>query len=93
MPTSKRRNGLKSRKARRALPAGTAKPTVRAPRTLDELRLIGPHPNVIQIVAPRHVYRPGYLRAEDRDNEELLTRPLASPTGTRRGKEVPQSGR
>ena len=49
--------------------------------TLDELRLIGPHPNVIQIVAPRHVYRPGYLRAEDRDNEELLTRPLASSTG------------
>ena len=36
---------------------------------------------MIQIVAPRHVYRPGYLRAEDRDNEELLTRPLASPTG------------
>jgi len=81
MPRSKSQNALKSRKARRALPAGTAKPTVHAPRTLDALRRVGPRPNVIQIVPPRHVYRPGYLRAEDKDNQELVMRPLASPTG------------
>lgn len=81
MPRSKSQNALKSRKARRALPAGTAKPTVHAPRTLDALRRVGPRPNVIQIVPPRHVYRPSYLRAEDKDNQELVMRPLASPTG------------
>ena len=47
MPRSKSQNALKSRKARRALPAGTAKPTVHAPRTLDALRRVGPRPNVI----------------------------------------------
>ncbi len=59
--------------ARRGAPAG--------PRSLADLRRVGPRPNVLQIVPPRHVLRPAYLRAEERADHELVTRPLASPTG------------
>lgn len=45
------------------------------------LRNIGRRRGVIQIVPPRHVVRQAYLRKEDSDNHELVTRPLASPTG------------
>jgi hypothetical protein len=48
---------------------------------MELLRKVGPRPNVVQIVPPRHVYRPVYLRAEERENHELVTNPLASPTG------------
>jgi hypothetical protein len=75
MPRTKRR------KPRQTKLAGSAKPTVGAPRTLDELRRVGPRRNTIQIVPPRHVYRPAYLRAEDKNNQELVTSSLASPTG------------
>jgi len=51
--------------------------------TLADLRKIGPrHPRVIQIVPPRHVVRPRIMHDdEDDDSHELVTRPLASPTG------------
>jgi hypothetical protein len=39
---------------------------------------IGSRPGVIQIVPPRHVMRPSFLHEEDHD---LLSQPLASPTG------------
>lgn len=45
------------------------------------LRNIGRRRGVIQIVPPRHVVRQAYLRKEDSGNHELVTRPLASPTG------------
>jgi hypothetical protein len=32
-------------------------------------------------VAPRLLYRPSYLRTEEKENHELVTNPLASPTG------------
>jgi hypothetical protein len=51
------------------------------PRTLEALRKIGPRPNTIQIAAPRHVYRPAYLRTEDNADNDLVANPLASPTG------------
>ena len=75
MPRTKRR------KPRQTQLSGSAKPSVRAPSTLDALRRVGPRPNTIQIVPPRHLYRPAYLRAEDKSNHELVTSPLASPTG------------
>jgi hypothetical protein len=59
----------------------TRRSPIRGPRTIEELRKAGPRPNVIQIVPPRHVYRPAYLRSEDKENHELVTNPLASPTG------------
>jgi hypothetical protein len=57
---------------------------IRAPmgaRTIEGLRRIGSRPNVVQIVPPRQVFRPAYLRAADRNDNELITRPLSSPTG------------
>jgi hypothetical protein len=52
-----------------------------APTTLDALRRVGPRPHAMQIAPPRNVYRPAYLRAEDRSNPKLVNNPLASPTG------------
>jgi hypothetical protein len=49
--------------------------------TKRDLRKIGKRPNVIQIVPPRHVVRPVYLSRTEKDDHELVTRPLASPTG------------
>src|SRR5256712_7876685 len=51
------------------------------PRTLEALRRVGPRPHALQIVPPRQIVRPTYLRTEDKDDHELVTRPLASPTG------------
>src|SRR5690242_21405134 len=48
---------------------------------LSDLAAIGPKANVIQIVPPRHVYKPAVLREKDAGDHELVTRPLASPTG------------
>ena len=45
------------------------------------LREIGPRENVIQIAPPRGTVRDSYLRKADFDDHELVTRPLASPTG------------
>jgi hypothetical protein len=45
------------------------------------LRNIGRRRGVIQIVPPRGSVRQAYLRKEDSDDNELVTRPLASPTG------------
>lgn len=45
------------------------------------LRNIGRRQGVIQIVPPRGSVRQAYLRKEDSDDNELVTRPLASPTG------------
>src|SRR5579864_6513442 len=47
----------------------------------EALRKIGRRRGVIQIVPPRHSVRQAYLRKEDSGNHELVTRPLASPTG------------
>jgi hypothetical protein len=44
----------------------------------EALRRIGKRRRVIQIVPPRHVVRPSYVRADD---HELVDRPLSSPTG------------
>src|SRR2546429_4778928 len=44
----------------------------------DALRRIGKRPGVIQIVPPRDAVRPHDLR---KDDHELVTRPLTSPTG------------
>jgi len=57
---------------------GKATGTSKTKTTKEMLRRIGRRPNVIQIVPPRHVVRPSYLREEDHD---LVDRPLASPTG------------
>ena len=48
---------------------------------MDALRKIGPRSGVVQIVAPRHVYRPSYLRAENQGDHALVSNPLASPRG------------
>jgi hypothetical protein len=45
------------------------------------LRDIGRRRGVIQIVPPRHSVRQAYVRKEDSGDHELVTRPLASPTG------------
>lgn len=45
------------------------------------LRNIGRRPGVIQIVPPQQSVRQAFLRKEDADNHDLVTRPLASPTG------------
>ncbi len=50
--------------------------------TLGDLRKIGSRrPHVIQIVPPRHVVRPTIVHEDEDDSHELVTRPLASPTG------------
>lgn len=46
--------------------------------TKETLRRIGRREGVIQIVPPRNVVRPSYVRQEDHD---LVSLPLASPTG------------
>ena len=42
---------------------------------------VGRRPNVIQIVPPRNSVRQAYLRKTESGYQELVTRPLASPTG------------
>jgi hypothetical protein len=42
---------------------------------------IGPRRGAIQIAPPRGTVRHSYLREADLDDHELVTRPLASPTG------------
>ena len=51
------------------------------PKTMSDLRAIGPKANVIQIVPPKDVYRPAVIGEADAGDHELVTRPLASPTG------------
>ena len=51
------------------------------PQSIEDLRAIGSRKDVVQIAAPRHVYRAAYLRPEESQNHELVTQPLASPTG------------
>ncbi|MDB5480423.1 MAG: hypothetical protein JWO83_1476 [Caulobacteraceae bacterium] len=53
----------------------------RSPQSIQDLRHVGPRPGVIQVVPPRHVYRPAYLRQEEAADHELVTQPLATPTG------------
>ena len=48
---------------------------------LEAMRAIGPRRGVIQIVPPRRGVRTAQLHEEDHDDHELVTRPLASPTG------------
>jgi hypothetical protein len=62
-------------------PAETGSSGTRVPKTMEALRKVGPRPNVVQIVPPRHVYRPAYLRAQEKEDHELVTNPLSSPTG------------
>lgn len=57
---------------------GRATGTVKTKTTKEMLRRIGRRRGVIQIVPPRQVMRPSYVREEDHD---LVDRPLASPTG------------
>jgi len=42
---------------------------------------IGPKPCVMRIVPQRNVVRPAVLLAAQKDNHELVSRPLSSPTG------------
>jgi hypothetical protein len=49
--------------------------------TQQSLRDIGRRPNVMQIVPPRDVVRPAYVREAEDEDHELINRPLASPTG------------
>lgn len=72
---------IKRRKVRETPLAGSLKPTIGAPTTLDALRRVGPRPHAMQIAPPRNVYRPAYLGAEGRSNPKLVNSPLASPTG------------
>ena len=51
---------------------------LRSKVTKERLRAIGARKNVMQIVPPMHVVRPAYLHE---DNHDLVTNPLASPTG------------
>ena len=67
--------------ARGADTTGTEQTATASPRTLAALRNVGPKPNVLQIVPPRHIYRPAYLRTVNLADHELVTNPLASPTG------------
>lgn len=46
----------------------------------EQLRRIGSRLGVIQIVPARDAMRPAYIR-EDEDDHELVSRPLATPTG------------
>jgi hypothetical protein len=43
--------------------------------------LVGPAKGVVQVAAPRHVYRLAILSQIQADDHELVTQPLASPTG------------
>lgn len=47
----------------------------------EQLRKIGSRPGVIQIVPTREHMRPPYVRDGEAGDHELVTRPLASPTG------------
>jgi len=47
----------------------------------EAMKAIGPRKGVVQIVPPRNSVRGSHLREEDNDDHELVTRPLASPTG------------
>ena len=49
--------------------------------TLNDLRRIGRRPETIHIVPTRDQVRPAYVHPTDPDAAQLLTRPLASPTG------------
>lgn len=49
-------------------------------RRFESMKAIGPR-RVVQIVPTRDAVRNSYLRQEDSGDHELLTRPLASPTG------------
>jgi hypothetical protein len=51
------------------------------PRKIEELRRIGPRSNAIQIVPTKVDVRPAIVRDDDAGAHELVTRPLASPTG------------
>lgn len=53
----------------------------RGPRSLPALRRVGPRADVIQVVPPRHVYRPRILSAEEAEDHDLVINPLQSPTG------------
>src|SRR5882762_4559519 len=57
----------------------TSEAMAQATTARESLRRIGARAGVIQIVPPRNVMRPNHLRAED--PHDLVTRPLASPTG------------
>ena len=48
---------------------------------IQALRNVGRRRGVIQIVPPRHSMRRSHLRKAELENHELVTRPLASPTG------------
>jgi hypothetical protein len=48
---------------------------------LKALHKIGRRKNVVQIAPPRQSVRQAYLRQNDLGDHELVTRPLASPTG------------
>jgi hypothetical protein len=50
-------------------------------RKLEDLRRIGPRSGVIQIVPTKVDVRPAVVRSDDPDAQDLVTRPLASPTG------------
>jgi len=51
---------------------------LRSKMTKEKLRGMGSRKNVMQIVPPQHVMKPAYLHDDTRD---LVTNPLASPTG------------
>jgi hypothetical protein len=46
-----------------------------------DLRAIGPRKGVVQIVPTRSAVRPAYLRQQESQDQELVVRPLSSPTG------------
>jgi hypothetical protein len=48
---------------------------------IKHIRKIGAHRDVVQIVPPRHFYRPAHVRSSDPEAHELVSRPLTSPTG------------
>jgi hypothetical protein len=48
---------------------------------LAAIRAVGSRKRAVQIVPPRHLYRPTYLTAAEAGDHELVTQPLASPTG------------
>ena len=50
--------------------------------SINDMREIGGRPNVLQIVPPRTVMRPQIVHEDEGEQDhELLTQPLASPTG------------
>lgn len=66
-------------RSRRGIPGRRLKR--RGPRTLLAFKRVGPRVNVVQVVPPRHVYRPRVLSAEEAKDHELAINPLKSPTG------------